>query len=241
MEIKFNPYEDWITIVAKSNSGKSVLVSSIINKLHKEDVIVINTNWLDDNDAYLYEGINNQFRPQLIKDFNADWLDKTINSVRFKEGQAYKIYKTLVIEDVDTYIHKPSFTDSFYDFAVNGRHQKLGLILLSRRISFYLPKPFLYNSKYIFLGVRCVKEDIDYLLDSLQTDNDFKDKFLALYKQLQLFQFLVINTNTLEMAIITNDTLTEVRNGTEKKKFKTDNTKEHIKDKIQTEEGRDNN
>ena len=240
MEIKFNPYEDWITIVAKSKSGKSVLVSNIINKLYKDDVIVINTNWLDDKDASLYAGINNQFKPQLIKDFNAEWLDKTINSIRFKEGQAYKIYKTLVIEDVDTYIHKPSFTDSFYDFAVNGRHQKLGLILLSRRISFYLPKPFLYNSKYIFLGVRCVKEDIDYLLDSLQTDDEYRDKFLTLYKQLHLYQFLVINTDTLEMAIINND-LTEVRNGTEKEKFVADNSKEHIKDKVQTEERRDNN
>lgn len=232
MEIQFNPSEDWITIVAKSNSGKSTLVKHILSHLNKEKIILINTNWLDDKDAELYKDIKVQFRPRLITDFNTEWLDKVIENVRFKDGQAYKIYKTLVIEDVDTYVHKVNFTDSFYDFAVNGRHQKIGLIMLSRRLNYFLPKPFLYNSKYIFLGVRCVAEDIDYLLDSLQTDLDYRRKFMSTYKQVKLYQFLVVNTDTLELDII-NDDFSEVKNESKKKIDISDDTEESDKDNLQ--------
>ncbi len=146
MNFRFN--YDALLVCGKSGAGKTTnLIKPLIASVPRSKVFVVDSNFEFPNLPP-----ENRIRPL---DYSAKWLDSFISDFRRKH-----IDCLLIIEDLDMF--DPLQSKELKKLCVNGRHQNIGLIVVSRRI-LGIPKVVVMKMRYIAIFRGLSPEDRDYL------------------------------------------------------------------------------
>ena len=162
MTFQFRFNYDALLFLGRSGAGKTTIVKKILAGVPKSRLYVIDSN-------YEFHG-QNVTRPT---EYTSDWLDDFLKRFRAKHTNCL-----LYIEDIDLF--QPMRSLELKRLAINGRHQNIGLIIVSRRPK-ELPKVVVSKCRYAFIFAGLVPEDKEYLesingnlIDSQFPSEDFK-------------------------------------------------------------------
>ncbi len=142
MEIVYN--RDIILIVSRNQAGKTTLAKNLIEKIPKEDVIILDTQ-------NSFQGYPNRLFP--IR-HTPEVLNKFILKCRTFTN------KMIVLDDVDVF--KPRYANDFYDLVVTNAHQGLGVIMTAKRV-LWLDKVIIQNAHYLIFSSFIPVEDKEYI------------------------------------------------------------------------------
>lgn len=156
MSLNFRFNYDALLFLGRSGAGKTTLVKKILSNVPRSRLYVIDSN-------YEFHG-SNITRPTA---YTSEWLDDYIKKFRAVHSNCL-----LYIEDIDLF--QPLRSIELKRLAINGRHQNIGLILVSRRPK-ELPKVVISKCRYCFIFAGLVPEDKEYLesINGNLTDSQF--------------------------------------------------------------------
>lgn len=172
MPASFKWNKDIAGLFADRQSGKTTLTLDLLKAIRSSvpdaKIIVLNSNYEESYSKLATINVKPKF-------YDTNTLDQFILLLR-KNVNALG-----VIDDIDLYT--PQYSKHLIPLAVNGAHQNLGLVILSRRV-IGLPKTFIQCMKLIYLAQPSVPEDKDYIADL------WGSGILSKCEQLPQFQFL---------------------------------------------------
>ena len=189
-----------ISVVAKRNSGKSVLVKYLLkyaisqNQFQKVYVICP-TNDIN----HFYDDIVD--RNNIMNSYNPEWVTLLIEKASKindgKTSQKDKPYNImLVLDDLanDNSFHHSRTIKMLYG---RCRHSFISIIVLGQQLVHVSPI-MRNNSDYILCG-QLNASNIEQLCDSYRVPSINKKEFIKLYKELtDDYKFMVINNNTVK-------------------------------------------
>lgn len=138
---------DLACVIADREGGKTTLALDLCKNIPKGKIIVLNSN---------YEPKYKEIAGKIVKPqfYTTETLDKFIKYLRSH------VNALGIIDDIDLY--KPQYSMQLESLAINGRHQNIGLIILSRRI-IGLPKTFLQCVDLLYMANTRGQSDLDTL------------------------------------------------------------------------------
>lgn len=138
---------DVLGFFAPKHYGKTYLVKTIYKPVASK-CIILDTN--DEYDDFAKAGAD-VVKP---KDFSPDELNEFILYAR-----KYK-NKVVIVDDIDMY--HPQRAEELAKLCINGRHQGLGVVWISRRPKL-IDNRLILNSDFLFLGYPVLPQDLQYI------------------------------------------------------------------------------
>jgi len=146
--------KDLCCVIHDRESGKTTLVAGggeppaiewLTKNVPKTKIIVLNSN---------FEPRYREIAQKIVKPrfYTTEILDEFIKYLRTH------VNVLGIIDDIDLY--KPQYSMQLESLAINGRHQNVGLIMLSRRV-IGLPKTFCKCVDLLYCGYTKAKSDLD--------------------------------------------------------------------------------
>lgn len=172
MPASFKWNKDLAGLFADRQQGKTTLTLDLLRAIRSAipdaKIIVLNSNYEEEYAKLATINIKPKFYDTNTLDQFILFLRKHVNALG-------------VIDDIDLYT--PQYSKHLIPLAVNGAHQNLGLIILSRRV-IGLPKTFLQCIKLLYLSKPAIPEDKDYIADL------YGEEIVSKCEQLPQFHFL---------------------------------------------------
>ena len=192
----FTIVDKCIGLIAKRNSGKSVLLKHLVNsekhKFHKIFVLCptekINRFYSDIvNDDCIFDNYDEKWMEKLIEKMT------DINANKSKNERKHIL---LILDDCvsDHNFHQSPTIKKLF---LRGRHINISLLITTQYI--YLISPSMRNNlDYIFCG-QMNKQSIDLLTNEFLSGDITKEEFIKMYNRCTKdYNFLVINNNSVK-------------------------------------------
>ena len=174
LDFNFIAYEEKITIVGASGSGKSYLANEIMKSLHGVSVWVYDFNFqFHSSKAIVFNDLDKLLEVYdtakrghyiLQPHDNSEETFKRFNAEAFKRGNL-----VLVEDEVHTWLSKQRVIKEFNQVILSGRPRGISVISISSRPA-SLPNNVLSNSKHVFAFKLNLESDIKFLEGFLGTD-----------------------------------------------------------------------
>ena len=174
LDFNFIAYEEKITIVGASGSGKSYLANEIMKSLHGVSVWVYDFNFqFHSSKAIVFNDLDKLLEVYdqakrghyiLQPHQNDEETFKRFNAEAFKRGNI-----CLVEDEVHTWLSKQRSIKEFNQVILSGRPRGISVISISSRPA-SLPNNVLSNSKHVFAFKLNLESDIKFLEGFLGTD-----------------------------------------------------------------------
>jgi len=183
-------------LVAKTNSGKSVLLSQLVKAEKKkfDKIIVVSptekinkfyTKQKIADEKYIIDEYSEEYFDQLIKKMTEINTDKT-------DKQKKKIL--IILDDALSDINAHS-SKTLKQIATRGRHIGIYLIITCQYLHM-IPPAIRTQIDYIFCG-QMNKNSVNILCDEYQSSNISKEDFVQCYNRCTKdYSFMVINNNS---------------------------------------------
>ena len=183
-----------IALVAKRNSGKSILLKYLIKEEiqnFKKIFVICPTNF---NGFY-----NDWIQPNCIfENYDEEWIEKLISKMSFLnkgKNNDNADHILLILDDCcsDTKFHGSSSIKKLFS---RGRHSFISIIITCQMLH-HIPPILRCNSDYLIIG-QLNAENIYSLSNEFRIGLDKKD-FIKMYKRLTTdYSFLIINNNSVK-------------------------------------------
>ena len=174
LDFNFIAYEEKITIVGASGSGKSYLANEIMKSLHGVSVWVYDFNFqFHSSKAIVFNDLDKLLEVYdtakrghyiLQPHDNSEETFKRFNAEAFKRGNL-----VLVEDEVHTWLSKQRVIKEFNQVILSGRPRGISVISISSRPA-SLPNNVLSNSKHVFAFKLNLESDIKFLEGFLGSD-----------------------------------------------------------------------
>ena len=174
LDFNFIAYEEKITIVGASGSGKSYLANEIMKSLHGVSVWVYDFNFqFHSSKAIVFNDLDKLLEVYdtakrghyiLQPHDNSEETFKRFNAEAFKRGNL-----CLVEDEVHTWLSKQRVIKEFNQVILSGRPRGISVISISSRPA-SLPNNVLSNSKHVFAFKLNLESDIKFLEGFLGSD-----------------------------------------------------------------------
>ena len=182
-----------IALVAKRNSGKSVLLKYLVEQEehYKKIFVICPTKF---NGFY-----DNWIEPNCIfEDYDEEWTEKLISKMsKINQGKTNDTadHILLILDDCcsDTKFHASKSIKKLFS---RGRHSFISIIITCQMLH-HIPPILRCNSDFLIIG-QLNAENLNSLSDEFRIGLDKKD-FIKMYKRLTTdYSFLIINNNSLK-------------------------------------------
>ena len=182
-----------IPLVAKRNSGKSVLLKYLVQEEiqhYKKIFVICPTN---------FNGFYDWIEPNCIfETYDEEWVEKLISKMSFlnkNKNNDTADHVLLILVDCcsDTKFHASKSIKKLFS---RGRHSFISIIIMCQMLH-HIPPLCRNNSDFLLVG-QLNNQNLDLLCDEFRTGLEKKD-FKSMYKRLTTdFSFLVINNNSVK-------------------------------------------
>ena len=184
-----------LSLVAKRNSGKSVLLKYLVKEEiqnFKKIFVICPTNCI--NGFY-----DDWIEPNCVfEDYDEEWTEKLIykmSNLNKGKNNDTADHILLILDDCcsDTKFHASKSIKKLFS---RGRHSFISIIITCQMLH-HIPPLCRNNSDFLLVG-QLNNQNIDLLCDEFRTGLEKKD-FKAMYKRLTTdYSFLIINNNSLK-------------------------------------------
>jgi len=188
-QIRINPYSDFIVIVGRKATGKTVITRYFLKHINR--FIVLDTCWQFGDMGYCIH-FPDRMTNQIFKDFPhliyqpSTWQPDDFDL--FFERVISLTNFCFCIDEVDRFASSHGYTSNFLREIINrGRHQGIGLIVNSRRPSIF-HKDIRANADYVITFHLHEFDDCDYVAKWMGTE-------FTRIKALQPYHSLVYDAN----------------------------------------------
>ncbi|AFU58500.1 hypothetical protein Ngar_c15670 [Candidatus Nitrososphaera gargensis Ga9.2] len=142
---RFRWNKDLCCLIHDRESGKTTVALDLAKRVPKTKIIVLNSNFEHAYRDIAYKIVKPKFYTTEILDAFIKYLRQHVNVLG-------------IIDDIDLY--KPQYSMQLESLAINGRHQNVGLIIMSRRVV-GLPKTFCKCVDLLYCGYTNAKSDLE--------------------------------------------------------------------------------
>jgi hypothetical protein len=196
--MNFTPVNKTVTLVAKRNSGKSVLIKYIISEYKDEfDQIYCICPTESINDFYSSSSIVD--RDHIFDEWDEEWVEKLIAMMtRVNKGKTKTTAKhiLIILDDLiaDANLHQsPAFKKLF----TRGRHLFISIIMTTQYLK-AIPPLVRANSDFIFLG-QMNRQSVEIMVEEFHGNEISKKDFIDIYKNaIKNYGFFVINQSSVD-------------------------------------------
>ena len=174
LQFNFQAYEEKITIVGASGSGKSYLANVIMKSLNGVAVWVFDPNFqFHSSRAMVFNDLN-----ELLKVYDGAKRghyilqphDNSENTFRRFNSEAFKRGNVVIIEDeIHNFCSKQKVIKEFNQVILSGRPRGISVISISSRPA-SCPNHVLSNSKHVFAFPLRLESDLKFLEGYLGSD-----------------------------------------------------------------------
>ena len=196
MSIDLNIVNKTTTLVAKRNSGKSVLLKYLVDSSKKkfEKIYVICPT----------ESVNNFYSSLVEKNcifdaWNEEWANTLIEKMTTQNANKKKEEKKNILLILDDVMSDTNFAQSpaLKKLYTRGRHINIGVIATCQYL-YNLPPICRSNADWCIVG-QMNRQSIQLLADEYLSGDLDRNEFVALYKRSTVdYSFLIINNNSVK-------------------------------------------
>ena len=168
-QLNFICYEDKMTILGASGSGKSYLANNLLQNLHGVNVYVWDFNFqFHDSRAIVFHNLDEMI--ETINEAGNHSLHCILQSHDNSEAEFRKFCKfcfnhgncVVIADEIHSYVTKQKLIKEFNDMILSGRPRGVSVISISSRPA-SLPNNVLSNSMHVFAFKLNLESDCEFL------------------------------------------------------------------------------